>query len=88
MDDVKSPKEILHLEHAIDKGAAHGIDVIDKISLGGVGAAVVVNTLYHVVTCLARSAAGKDVHGVSLGHQGFSQLGDVDAHSSDGDGVQ
>ena len=88
MDDVESAQEILHLEHPVDKGAAHGVDIIDEVSLAQIRTTVVVHPIDHLVTGLTRSAARENVHRVPLACQRFRQLGDVDAHPSNGDGVQ
>jgi hypothetical protein len=59
MDDIESAQEIFHLEHPVDKGAAHAVDVLDEVGLAWIRAPVVMNPVYHVVTGLTRGAARK-----------------------------
>jgi len=85
VDDVESSQKVFHLEYTVDKGAAHAVDVIDKVHLGWIGTPVIVHPIDDLMNGLARSSSCEDVYVVSLAGERPGQLSDVDAYPSNGD---
>jgi hypothetical protein len=79
---------ILGLEEVMDKGPAHVVDFLDKVRVQVEGTAMVMDSINPLVPTLSLTHAGENVDLMPFSLQGSSQLGDVNPHTSNGDGVQ
>ena len=88
VDEVEAADVVLDGEEVVDERPAHVVDFVHEIGVTAESAAVVVDAVDAVVVALPMAEARENMDFMPAAMQGGGQLGDVNAHAADRDGMQ